>query len=240
MKVEKALVVDDSKVAHLTLRKLLTERNIAVDWVGSGEDSIVYLKKQRPDVVFMDIMMPGMDGFETIQAIGKDSTLHLPPVIMCSANATDEEKRNAKNSGAIDFLTKPYTSEELDTVLDRLRRASAAAPSASSRASDHHAAPSAPTRSTETRAPAAGGTSSENVIHLAEQAAFSTADKVAREVAAEVAHDRRGNRARDQRIVRAQSHPSRRQGGAVVTERIAQATAKDTAQGVAEEIARAK
>ena len=47
MNVTKALVVDDSKVAHLTLRKLLMERNIEVDWVGSGEDAIAYMEHHR-------------------------------------------------------------------------------------------------------------------------------------------------------------------------------------------------
>ena len=75
MNITKALVVDDSKVAHLTLRKMLMERNVEVDWVGSGEESIAYLKKQKPDVVFMDVMMPGMDGFETMRAINQSSDI---------------------------------------------------------------------------------------------------------------------------------------------------------------------
>ena len=121
MNIDKVLVVDDSKVAHLTLRKMLTERGIDVDWVGSGEDSIDYLKGQKPDLIFMDVMMPGMDGYETAEVINKDDGLEQAPLIMCSANTTDEDKENAEKLGAIDFLSKPYTADELDSILNKVR-----------------------------------------------------------------------------------------------------------------------
>lgn len=117
MDIKKALVVDDSKVAHLTLRKLLIERGIEVDWVGSGEDCIKYLDTKKPGIIFMDVMMPGMDGFETSRAITGKNLQDASPIIMCSANATDEDKRDAKESGAVGFLSKPYTPEQLDEIL---------------------------------------------------------------------------------------------------------------------------
>ncbi|NJM13102.1 MAG: response regulator [Synechococcaceae cyanobacterium SM1_2_3] len=117
MNIKKALVVDDSKVAHLTLRKLLIERGIEVDWVGSGEDCIKYLDTKKPEIIFMDVMMPGMDGFETSRAITSKYSENASPIIMCSANATDEDKRDAKDSGAVGFLSKPYTPQQLDEVL---------------------------------------------------------------------------------------------------------------------------
>jgi CheY-like chemotaxis protein len=120
MTVAKALVVDDSKVAHLTLRKLLMERSIEVDWVGSGEASLDYLQHQTPDVVFMDIMMPGMDGFETLQALHTDPNISVPQIVMCSANATSEDRVLAEQHGAVAFLTKPYTGAELDKLLATL------------------------------------------------------------------------------------------------------------------------
>jgi CheY-like chemotaxis protein len=121
MNVTKALVVDDSKVAHLTLRKLLMERGIEVDWVGSGEDAIAYMEHHRPHVIFMDVMMPGMDGFETTAAIITNTASNAPPIIMCSASATDEDRANARSSGAIDFLSKPYTPAAIGQVLEVVR-----------------------------------------------------------------------------------------------------------------------
>ena len=116
MNIKKALVVDDSKVAHLTLRKLLLERGFEVDWVGSGEDCIKYLETKKPSIIFMDVMMPGMDGFETTRAVTGQHQ-DAPPIIMCSANATDEDKRDAKESGAVGFLSKPYTPDQLDAII---------------------------------------------------------------------------------------------------------------------------
>jgi len=128
MKIEKALVVDDSKVAHLALNKLLRERGIEVDWAGSGEDGLDYLRQRQSSVVFMDVMMPGMDGFETVLAINRDAQACKPPIIMCSANATDEDKALAAKNGAVGFLSKPYTPDELDQVLDMVRQKEEPAP----------------------------------------------------------------------------------------------------------------
>ncbi len=121
MNVTKALVVDDSKVAHLTLRKLLMERGIEVDWVGSGEDAIAYMENHHPHIIFMDVMMPGMDGFETTAAIITNAASTAPPIIMCSASATDEDRANARSSGAIEFLSKPYTPAAIGQVLEVVR-----------------------------------------------------------------------------------------------------------------------
>jgi CheY-like chemotaxis protein len=126
MDIKKALVVDDSKVAHITLRKLLLERGIEVDWVGSGEDCIKYLDGKKPDIIFMDVMMPGMDGFETSRTINLQHAEGSAPIIMCSANATDEDKRDAQQSGAVSFLSKPYTPDQLDDVLQTVSEGTAA------------------------------------------------------------------------------------------------------------------
>ncbi len=178
MNIEKALVIDDSKVAHLTLRKMLMERNIEVDWVGSGEDGLEYLKKQTPDIVFMDVMMPGMDGFETTGAITSDSSMKAPPIVMCSANATDEDQENARKNGAIDFLSKPYTPQDLDQILDRIQKLSTAVPAVT------------PTPSTVVPAPAATidmAAINRLVEETAGRAAQAVAEKTARGIATDIA-----------------------------------------------------
>ena len=194
MKIEKALVVDDSKVAHLTLRKLLTERRIEVDWVGSGEDAIAYMQKQQPDIIFMDVMMPGMDGFETTHAITNNPAITAPPVIICSANSTDEDKQNAQCSGAIGFLSKPYTPAQMDQVLTMVRGLSApampkiaapvesTAPPSVRPTAAHPAAPAPVTRS-PAPAPVQAVMAAADLERSAGEIARAVAEKVAREVA---------------------------------------------------------
>lgn len=202
MQIKKVLVVDDSKVAHLTLRKMLMERSIEVDWVGSGEDSLTYLQKETPDVVFMDVMMPGMDGFETLQAIGKDTTMAKSPVVMCSANATDEDREVANRNGAVDFLSKPYSSHELDNILERvstLPQAAATPVIEEPVLAEVPAMAAAPSVAAVPAAAVASGAGAEEIARstaeaisrkatqVAAHAAKTISEKTAREVATEVA-----------------------------------------------------
>ena len=197
MNIKKALVVDDSKVAHLTLRKLLLERGVEVDWVGSGEDCIKYLENKKPDIIFMDVMMPGMDGFETSRTITSQHQDNAP-IIMCSANATDEDKRDAKESGAVSFLSKPYTPDQLDAVLRSVSEGTAVIsmeepatpqpaiplPTVVEKAPPTPvAAPSLPVAEVPAGAPTAAGS---DVEQIAERVAWAAAEKVARDIVQEL------------------------------------------------------
>lgn len=266
MDIKKALVVDDSKVAHLTLRKLLIERGIEVDWVGSGEDCIKYLDTKKPNIIFMDVMMPGMDGFETSRAItGKG--IQGAPIIMCSANATDEDKRDAKESGAVGFLSKPYTPDQLDEILQTVStgtaniRVEAAAqpamppkPSAAPPVAVVEKAPSIPLSpsqpsvvpppakiSTVPSAPAG------EIEQIAERAAWAAAEKVARDIvqelvpnlAREAAQQTARSVAEDlgRRAAHAAVRAAQEAAKQVATE-IARGTAERTARTAAQESAR--
>ena len=196
MNIKKALVVDDSKVAHLTLRKLLLERSVEVDWVGSGEDCIKYLDNKKPDIIFMDVMMPGMDGFETSRAITGQNLQDSPPIIMCSANATDEDKRDAKESGAVGFLSKPYTPDQLDAVLNGVSEGTAAismdeaaTPAASIPMPSVVEKPTPAPAMAAAEAPSAPRVATEgasDIEQLAERVAWAAAEKVARDIIQEL------------------------------------------------------
>jgi len=120
MSIQSALVVDDSKVAHIKLRKLLEARSIAVEWVNSGEKAITALKDSSPDIVFMDIMMPGIDGFETTKAVLSNPTNANLAIVMCSGNESAEDREKANSVGAAGYIGKPYTDAELTKILDEV------------------------------------------------------------------------------------------------------------------------
>ena len=193
MDIKKALVVDDSRVAHLTLRKLLLERGVEVDWVGSGEDCVKYLEGKKPDIIFMDVMMPGMDGFETSRTITGQHQ-GVAPIIMCSANATDEDKRDARDSGAVSFLSKPYTPEQLDGVLRTVSAGTAAismeepVEKAIPKPVITEKEPSRPISKEEPvqLLPVEPALSVVAVEQIAERAAWASAEKVARDIIQEL------------------------------------------------------
>ena len=262
MNIKKALVVDDSKVAHLTLRKLLLERGIEVDWVGSGEDCIKYLDTRKPDIIFMDVMMPGMDGFETSRAITGQNLQGSPPIVMCSANATDEDKRDARESGAVGFLSKPYTPEQLDEALRTVGEGSAAitieapvtpvepvipTPTVVEKAPPAPPPTVAPVLAPAVAAAQAGAVPTSDIEQIAERAAWAAAEKVSRDIiqelvpnlARETALQTARGVAEDlgRRAAHAAVRAAQEAAKQVATE-IARGTAERTARSTAQESAR--
>jgi CheY-like chemotaxis protein len=116
----KILVVDDSKSARFAIRSMLKKSDVAVELAESGEEALETLKKSKPDAIFMDHMMPGMDGFETTKEIKKDPATATIPVFMCTSNEGEEYIVEAKSIGAMGILPKPATPERIAEVLAAL------------------------------------------------------------------------------------------------------------------------
>ncbi len=126
-----SLVVDDSKVAYIKLKKMLTELGIESEWADSGEKSLEYLRDNRPDIIFMDIMMPGMGGFAATEQILADKAIApAPPIVMCSGNADEGNREIADRLGASGFLAKGGTRDDLDQILTHVKQRASAAPTA--------------------------------------------------------------------------------------------------------------
>ena len=77
-----ALIVDDSKSARVVLKRMLETHELEVDTAESAEEALLYLNGNRPDVIFMDHMMPGMDGFEAVSAIKNNPDTATIPIMM--------------------------------------------------------------------------------------------------------------------------------------------------------------
>ncbi|MCG6869747.1 MAG: response regulator [Gammaproteobacteria bacterium] len=118
MTTMKALVVDDSKLARLTLRKLLVARGVEVEQAESGEEALSHMENSRPDIVFMDNQMPNMNGIDAMRAIKDNPDTGSIPVIMCTGQDEADFKANAVNNGAAGVLAKPPVVEELEEVLE--------------------------------------------------------------------------------------------------------------------------
>ena len=119
--MQEALIVDDSKTARAVLRNKLVKQNIAVAMVESGEEALLYLRDNHPDMIFMDHMMPGMDGFDAVKAIKSNPKNAAIPIVMHTTKQGDMYIGQAKALGAADLLPKSGTDQDLEQVLDRLR-----------------------------------------------------------------------------------------------------------------------
>lgn len=121
MKRLSTLLVDDDGYARDLLSSILREFDCTVEHaVSSGEEAIRKGAKSRADILFLDIEMPGMDGFETLQRI-----LAVRPdqyVVMISAHSTLDNVKKAMELGARGFVVKPYTSAKVRDVLEKFRR----------------------------------------------------------------------------------------------------------------------
>ena len=117
---KRALIVDDSRSARLFLARILEKHEIDVDSVDSAEAAIGYLANRRPDVIFMDHMMPGMDGFQAVQAIKNDLRTATIPVMMYTSQEGEVYLGQARALGAVGVLPKQIKHADVSKVLYQL------------------------------------------------------------------------------------------------------------------------
>ncbi len=121
MAVNTALVVDDSKSARIMLTRLVEKNGLEVNMVESGEDAIRFLEDHPlPDVIFMDHMMPGMDGLETTKLINQNPRTREIPILMYTSKEGAEYEAEVLSSGAYALLGKPAKPERLKELIDEL------------------------------------------------------------------------------------------------------------------------
>ena len=107
------LVVDDDTANLRMASHILTSENMRVSCLKSGEDVMKYLRQNRPDIILLDVHMPGMDGFETLAAIREnEETTDIPVIFLTADDDSDTETRGLK-VGAMDFIKKPFVPEIL-------------------------------------------------------------------------------------------------------------------------------
>src|SRR5580698_8252156 len=117
----RALVVDDSRSARAFLTRELERHELSVDGVESAEQAIDYLTRQRPDVIFMDHLMPGMDGFQAVQAIKNNPRTATIPIMMYTSQEGELYLSQARALGAIGVLPKQIRHADVSKALEQLK-----------------------------------------------------------------------------------------------------------------------
>ena len=110
---EKILVVDDEPNILKLVSFILTSRGYKVVEAALGAEAIQKAKSEKPDLIILDVMMPKMDGFEAAKKIKSDAATKSVPILMLSSKAQFEDKMKGIDSGAMDYITKPFDKEEL-------------------------------------------------------------------------------------------------------------------------------
>src|SRR5882757_8287773 len=120
MASKRALVVDDSKSARVILSRMLEKYDIEVDMSESAEQAIEYLKHNRPDAIFMDHLMPGMDGLQAVQAIKGNPQTAMIPIMMYTSQEGELYVGQARALGAMGVLPKQVRPVDVSKVLYEL------------------------------------------------------------------------------------------------------------------------
>jgi twitching motility two-component system response regulator PilH len=113
MAVKKVLIVDDSPTERHVLNEMLTKAGFEVITSDNGEDAIAKAKSERPDVILMDVVMPGLNGFQATRAISRDPETKAIPIIICTSKAQETDKIWGMRQGARGYIVKPIDRDEL-------------------------------------------------------------------------------------------------------------------------------
>jgi twitching motility two-component system response regulator PilH len=113
MPIRNILIVDDSKTELYHLSDVLGKAGFKVRTAENGEEALRRLGEETPDLVLMDVVMPGQNGFQLTRTITRDPRWSAVPVIMCTSKNQETDKVWGMRQGARDYIVKPVNSEEL-------------------------------------------------------------------------------------------------------------------------------
>jgi len=111
--INKILIVDDSPTERLYLTDILVKNGFAVSTAVNGDEAIERIRAERPELILMDVVMPGTNGFQVTRAIARDPELAALPVIICSSKNQETDRIWGLRQGAKDYLVKPVDPDRL-------------------------------------------------------------------------------------------------------------------------------
>lgn len=114
------LVVDDSPTIRAVLGKMLKQDGYTVFAAGDGETALAMARNEKPELIFLDIVMPGMNGFAVLRTLRREPDTHGIPIVMISGNLQATEQFYVQRFGADDFMKKPFGRAEVFTRIQQL------------------------------------------------------------------------------------------------------------------------
>ncbi len=113
MTINKVLIVDDSRTETMFLTDLLRRNGFAVRSAINADEALARLQEDRPDLILMDVVMPGQNGFQLTRSIHRTPEYTEIPIILCTSKNQETDKVWGMRQGARDYITKPVNSTEL-------------------------------------------------------------------------------------------------------------------------------
>lgn len=113
MAIKKILIVDDSPTERHFIGELLTKNGFQIMTLESGEEAVAKAGELMPDLILMDVVMPGMNGFQATRSITRDEKTKHIPVIMCTSKNQETDMVWARRQGATEYVVKPVDPQEL-------------------------------------------------------------------------------------------------------------------------------
>ena len=120
MPIHKVLIVDDSKTELMFLSDLLVKKGFSVRTAENAEEAFRRLAEEKPDLILMDVVMPGQNGFQLTRAVSRDPQYADVPIIMCTSKNQETDRVWGMRQGARDYITKPVDADELMTKIKAL------------------------------------------------------------------------------------------------------------------------
>ena len=113
MPVKKILVVDDSPAERHVISELLVRSGYQVITAENGEEGIEKARREKPDLILMDVVMPGLNGYQATRTLTRDETTKQIPIIVCTSKGQETDRIWGLRQGALDYLVKPVNAVEL-------------------------------------------------------------------------------------------------------------------------------
>jgi len=120
MQIRNVLVVEDSATDSKALCDILSKNGFGVVAVGSAEEALQKVKETKPDLVLMDVVLPGQNGFQATRTLSREATTKDVPVIICSSKGQPTDKVWGLRQGAKNYLVKPVRQTELLAMIEAL------------------------------------------------------------------------------------------------------------------------